>query len=465
MKEPRNFVFWAIGMLGGTAILAAFLGLLVVNHERQQLKEYRAYLVKRGEKLTVEELIPPKPSERNKGAEDLIAAALELSADKKFQERKKISSGKSTKAGDAEVVHRLPKAPGRYAIESPWTEAAAAMAGWEPLLERIRQATQMPGAEFAPNFGASAPFQTLSAIRDAARLLSEAAILKLHEGKTSAAVQDVVALLRIIRMLERQPHYYGQSPALSLTCTAQGATWEILQASGLDGAKLASLQNAWQELNPREKIKPLLQTARAMAEREFSNIGEAGGRPQLIYFGIWELAFRDYDERATLTDYQNLLDQAPGPEGNWQPFLKTADRIQKTNAGTFSRYYSNSTTPLSRGYFANVSARETIRALAIAAIALRRYQLDHREEIPSSLAELCPQYLSEEPLDPMDGKPLRYLPKEDRTYRLYSVGTDGVDDGGDASSTTPGDFYSLLDRSEGNISSRKDLVWPMAASP
>ena len=318
---------------------------------------------------------------------------------------------------------------------------------------------------FVSDFGLNTHYQILSAIREAARLLSEDAILKLHEEKTSSAVQDVVALLRIMRMLERQSYYYGQSYTLSLTSAAQGVTWEILQASGLKEAELASLQTAWQNLNPREKIKPQLQTSRALAMKVFAESGGPGGRPQPVFFGIWALIFRDYDERETLGDYQELLDQAPGLDGDWEAFLKTADRIQKNNAGTFGRYLSNNSTPLSRGLFANVSARDTIRALAVAAIALRRYQLDHDGVIPPSLAELCPKYLAKIPEDPMDGKPLRYLPKQDGTYRLYSVGTDVVDDGGDVSSTSPRDFYYLLDRSEGNISSRKDLVWPTEVKP
>lgn len=467
MKEPRNFLFWAIGVLGGASILMALLVLLVLNHERRQLKDYRAFLRENGESLSVADLIPPKPSEQENGATDLIAAALELRADKEFERRKKFSTVQSVTPGLAKVTHRLPAAPARYGGDIPWADAAATMAAWDPILERIRQATHAPRLKLNPDFGTgnAVSYQALSAIREASRMLHDQAILSLHEEKISDAVQDTVALLRIIRMLERQPHFYSQGATLSLTGMAQSATWEILQATKLTDSELPPLQDAWQELTPREKLKPFLRMARALAVRDFANIGAEGERPQPVFFGVWELAFRDHDEKETLVDYQDLLEQAPGSEGSWQPFLKTVARIQKKNAGSFSRYYSNSITPLSRGYFASISARESVRALALAAIALRRYEIDHEGAIPSSLAELCPKYLAEVPLDPMDGKPLRYVPKADRTYRLYSVGTDGTDDGGDVSSPAPGDFYYLLDRSEGNISNRKDLVWPAAVSP
>ncbi len=61
--------------------------------------------------------------------------------------------------------------------------------------------------------------------------------------------------------------------------------------------------------------------------------------------------------------------------------------------------------------------------LVITAIALKRYQL-RQGKYPARLQDLTPGYLSEIPLDPMDGKPLRYQPKPGDTFLLYSVGED-----------------------------------------
>jgi hypothetical protein len=73
-------------------------------------------------------------------------------------------------------------------------------------------------------------------------------------------------------------------------------------------------------------------------------------------------------------------------------------------------------------------------------IALERFRNAHGD-YPQSLPELIPGQLSEVPIDPWSGKPLRYLridPAEDRLHRsflLYSVGIDGIDDGGDEQAT------------------------------
>lgn len=79
---------------------------------------------------------------------------------------------------------------------------------------------------------------------------------------------------------------------------------------------------------------------------------------------------------------------------------------------------------------------------AIAACALERFYADH-QAYPATLAELVPAYLDRAPTDLIDGAPLRYARTADGRYRLYSVGWDGHDDGGqialDKSGTKPDD--------------------------
>jgi hypothetical protein len=70
------------------------------------------------------------------------------------------------------------------------------------------------------------------------------------------------------------------------------------------------------------------------------------------------------------------------------------------------------------------------RRLAATALAIRLYELDHGRR-PPRLEELVPFYLPGMPVDPFTAEPdpIRYLPDAPRAL-LYSVGRDGVDDGG-----------------------------------
>lgn len=64
---------------------------------------------------------------------------------------------------------------------------------------------------------------------------------------------------------------------------------------------------------------------------------------------------------------------------------------------------------------------------ALTAIALERFFAKHGS-YPAKLDELTPDFLQSVPLDPCDGKPLRYQTTDSGRFRLWSVGFDGKDD-------------------------------------
>jgi hypothetical protein len=73
-------------------------------------------------------------------------------------------------------------------------------------------------------------------------------------------------------------------------------------------------------------------------------------------------------------------------------------------------------------------ARSLLRS-ASSAVAAERFRLE-RGRWPESLEELVPAYLRAVPLDPFDGRPLRFRRLADGVV-VYSVGPDGTDDGGE----------------------------------
>jgi hypothetical protein len=78
------------------------------------------------------------------------------------------------------------------------------------------------------------------------------------------------------------------------------------------------------------------------------------------------------------------------------------------------------------------------------AIALTRYRFTHGA-FPAKLEALVPDYLDDLPVDPFDGKPLRFVSKPEK-FLIYSIGPDGKDDGGspyDEKSMTGDIVFSL----------------------
>jgi hypothetical protein len=88
-----------------------------------------------------------------------------------------------------------------------------------------------------------------------------------------------------------------------------------------------------------------------------------------------------------------------------------------------------------------------VRQAAIA-VAIERYRRVH-QVLPEKLDAIALDLRSEVIVDPFDGKPMRYAPDSGRTYRLWSIGDNKVDDGGKPSNSDgPGAEF--------------DLVWPGA---
>ena len=82
--------------------------------------------------------------------------------------------------------------------------------------------------------------------------------------------------------------------------------------------------------------------------------------------------------------------------------------------------------------------RTGLRLLLIE-LALQQYQLNNYHTYPDRLVDLVPKYIANVPIDPFDPRqqPLRYKQTGDG-YLLYSVGYDGKDDGGKASTQESG---------------------------
>lgn len=72
----------------------------------------------------------------------------------------------------------------------------------------------------------------------------------------------------------------------------------------------------------------------------------------------------------------------------------------------------------------SIAVTQSTRGMVSVAVALRRWEQEQGPDLPASLAQLVPRYLSALPVDFMDGKPLRY----DREKRIvYSIGKDLID--------------------------------------
>ena len=112
--------------------------------------------------------------------------------------------------------------------------------------------------------------------------------------------------------------------------------------------------------------------------------------------------------------------------------------------------------PQVEGPLWRIATAETMRRLLVTAIALERYRL-RNGTYPDSLGALTPAWLTGQPMDFMDGQPLRYRRIADGRFLLYSVGLDCTDNGGQM---RPPSAHVGNSGRPGT-----DLVWPLPATP
>src|SRR5205823_6518967 len=118
------------------------------------------------------------------------------------------------------------------------------------------------------------------------------------------------------------------------------------------------------------------------------------------------------------------------------------------------------------GLSQSLAREEVLRRAFVIRAALRSWQLKHEGKLPEALGELVPSELSRLPLDPYSGQPFHYIRSGERMIDpllqkgegiqavkiregqrlLYSVGYDGMDDGGSgiSATTSRGDFVFPL---------------------
>lgn len=159
--------------------------------------------------------------------------------------------------------------------------------------------------------------------------------------------------------------------------------------------------------------------------------GQTGtGRPSVALSLTPKFIFRS-DQAAYLRCMTPLVDMAK------KDYFEIRDDLDSATDGSDLPWTAIMTTILLPGLKPTFAVNEAVRArLAQAeiALALWRYRADGGS-FPESLTVLVPDDLAAVPTDPFTGKPMMFKRVADDEVLLYSLGVDGVDDGGVASKT------------------------------
>jgi hypothetical protein len=501
-KTPRRLLLGFLMLVAGIVAWGAFENL----QGRRALRAYKASLLAHGEKLKIEELTPRFSAEAHRTSSDLIQAGWRF-RDGPILAKGGVAAMRFVIPGRARVICREPGI-GADRATNEWSELAAELEQNSTVLADIRGLLGATKFSFNLNYkeGFNLMLPQLAKAKGISQRLSAATLCDLHSGRLKEAAANLDALIRLPEVFREEPLVISQLVRIAMSAIALGPTWEALQADGWTDEQLAGLQKNWESLEFLHALERAIEMERAMGIEMFERLRRSSAeRKQMFSDGIfgapggppaplapstasdvpeyalelgkrtlsstgsfaretaWLWLWSCHDERRYLEMIQTMLEipREVRRKGSLTASLSRtridSQRLfQSGDLGSPKYFLALQLAPALEKASLKAARLETQREMAVAAIALMRYQLRHHESA-RALAALVPEFLSSVPRDFMDGKELRYRTNADGTFLLYSVNEDGKDDGGDPRPVSPtsSNFY---------FGNGRDMVWPMPAT-
>jgi hypothetical protein len=472
-------------------VLVVFVLLGLRWQAQWQLAAYRKKLIAAGEKLTVAELAPKRNPEATNTALFLRLVST-IQPGWAYQPAGMLP----IKPGVSRVVWRQPQLMETVDVTKPatnlWPGLIGAMTRNKQTLDKLQALVEVGGMEFIEDY--SQPnlneYTFLGPVKQSVIRFTSRAILALHQGRMPDAFYDLMSCLAASQLIAKDPLMIDQEIRFSSMSFAITACWEALQAGGWTDDQLAKLQHQWDHADILGAAGSSLALERARAPIEFQMArasrqgldnmlaGNSGiknnadiwndfllhartvpGELLTAYprFWGWRWIWSYRDEQRYLEFMQTMIEATRDAQQRRSLLSFLKDRDAAATIHPPNPKYFEVAESMSGGteiFVGRALRAQTLANMVTAAIALERFRLAHHT-YPEALAGLAPEFVQALPVDCMDGHALRYRLNPDGTYLLYSVGDDGVDNGGDPTPEKgkgPGYFNG------------RDMVWPRPAT-
>lgn len=351
--------------------------------------------------------------------------------------------------------------------------------------------------------GSAMLLKHLAPLKHLSESLGSRTMLELHEGHPDTAWTNLLAVTRLVTAWEPEPVDVSHLVRFALASIAYKVTWQMLQTNRWKDEQLERLQTEWQGVDYLKNLPETFAFKRAswvdLCQRErreplasgFSGADffkELVRSPRSAWAGLTpyrdQVRYRNSgsyeDEKDLLVFYRdrevefrnailasNWLEMRQLPGITNRPFFHTKYRSRWQSMmnmrETSTSLFNHGSTFLSRA-----AEAEAQRRIMVTAIALERYHGRHGG-YPQTLAALVPEFLKDAPVDFINGKPLNYRLTADGHYVLYSVGLDGVDNGGklraEEGRPAPGRMRgAFMEFPPAGVPPQADIVWPRPAN-
>jgi len=283
--------------------------------------------------------------------------------------------------------------------------------------------------------------------KNLAQMFSISARLNLLGGDAESACSDIESILALGDAAGSQPLLIGFLVKASLIELAAQPLRSGLADRRWPEPQLARLESRLSQINLVADYRRCMRGERSLALAMLgaeANTGvfatssrtNAGSRARrqspATVFRLWPRALIYRNQINVAEGFHAFLEGRVDPAG---PSVRISPAVEHDPALTAFNKSSPYNFLFPRLFHAmgktiyKAAAGQTTVTLARVACALERHRLA-KGRYPETLAELAPNFISRLPVDPVNGGPLKYRLIDQNHYVLYSVGEDGVDDGG-----------------------------------
>lgn len=308
------------------------------------------------------------------------------------------------------------------------------------------------------------PMQIYMVLRAVEKLLVAGSYYHLKRGELREAHRCLLGLARLIDGFEKDRLLIGQLCRLAIIERTFFAMWQSLHHEGWQDAEMAEWERYWARWDLGEAMLGAAKVERAMMldyyallggrtgtaegrarqwEQAWDSMGigigiERSGFNEYVVVPLWYYVWQEQDCCRSLDTWQRVIGlQKLAITNGWvlaeDIFLGRKGQVMPDWARPVDAHlnwfdehrflFSSFSMLTPEGQTRKTMAVSAMQKLVQTVIAIRRYRLQ-QERLPSALAELEPDFVSNVPLEP-----LRYR-SDEAGWSLYSVGLDGKDDGG-----------------------------------
>lgn len=332
----------------------------------------------------------------------------------------------------------------------PWAQLEDAEAfrdRYQPLIDMMHKASERGGAARYPKNFEQSIFMALDEVqqlRSASRLLNLDARIRAHRGDAAGVIRNLNTIFGVGDSLKYEPIIVSQLVRNAIISLGIEEISRAIVEVDFTEAQLKQLQTALSELDTRDGVRRAILGERVFGLTVLRDPMQFADSPMAVWLRFVKPDTEAYlsvmacsQEAAELSfpEAQKMLSDIEAEISGWRGIDQTLPKMLL---------------PSLEGFYSSCVRLEAQCEMAKTGIAIKLFEKQH-SRLPTRLAELVPDFVAKQPIDPFDLQPIRYVPDEDGTaFYLFCVGKDGVDSGGIAAEEGMDHVFAVgIEREEG----------------